>query len=88
MTTHKDKEPIFTEALAITEKMLSAGYGLLPETPSSAMLLAGTMATGLTIAQVEAVYRAMHRAACEQNGEEGQDPFVLIQEILRIQTMN
>jgi hypothetical protein len=82
MTDADDNLSPFEMALAVTELVTDAGYALLPEQPTAAMLEAGVMACDLSMEQVSLVYRAMHRAALAEFGIAAHDPIALMQKLL------
>lgn len=88
MTERDDTQNLFSTALEMTERLIEAGYALLPETPTMAMLSAGAESGKVSLEQASLIYRAMHRTAVQESGEEAKDPFVLLQQLMMIKKMN
>lgn len=82
MTDSDDDRSVFDTALAVTAMVSEAGYGLLPENPTIAMLEAGVKETGLSLEQISLAYRAMHRVAISELGPAAHDPIALVQKLL------
>jgi hypothetical protein len=88
MTERDETQNLFTTALEMTERLIKSGYALLPETPTTAMLAAGAESGKVTLEQASLIYRAMHRIAAQENGDEAKDPFVLLQQLMMIKKVN
>jgi hypothetical protein len=88
MTERDADRNLFATALEMTEHLIESGYALLPETPTMAMLAAGAESGKVTLEQASLIYRAMHRIAVKENGDEAKDPFVLLQQLMMIKKMN
>jgi alkanesulfonate monooxygenase SsuD/methylene tetrahydromethanopterin reductase-like flavin-dependent oxidoreductase (luciferase family) len=88
MPNRDTDQTTLANALQLTERVIAAGYVLLPAAPTATMLAAGAAAGNLSPEQISQIYRAMHHAAAQEGSDATSDPYVLLQQLVHLQKMN